>query len=129
MRITIADNIKMTGIKNNLNEKICPINILIFSGLFFSLATSLVAIKGNPNSIINKIKMPNVLSDGLVEYADGTKSTVEQMSKDISVFLTWAAEPSLEDRKRLGIKALLFLIVLFILTYISKERIWRDVKH
>ena len=58
--MTIADNIKMTGIKNNLNEKICPINTLIFSGLFFSLATSLVAIKGNPNSIINKIKMPNV---------------------------------------------------------------------
>ena len=58
--MTIVDNIKMTGIKNNLNEKICPINTLIFSGLFFSLPTYLVAINGKPNSIINKIKMPNV---------------------------------------------------------------------
>ena len=29
----------------------------------------------------NKIKMSNQLSDGLVEYADGTNATVEQMSK------------------------------------------------
>ena len=53
----------------------------------------------------NKIKMSNQLSDGLVEYADGTESTVEQMSKDVTTFLMWAAEPHLESRQQMGFKA------------------------
>ena len=44
----------------------------------------------------NKIKMANQLSDGLVEYGDGTTASVEQMSKDVTTFLMWAAEPHLE---------------------------------
>jgi ubiquinol-cytochrome c reductase cytochrome c1 subunit len=46
----------------------------------------------------NKIKMANPLSDGLVEYADGTNATVEQMSKDVTTFLMWAAEPHLRSK-------------------------------
>ena len=75
------------------------------------------------------IAMPAPLMDGAVEYDDGTEPTLEQLSSDVTTFLAWAAEPSLEHRKRLGIKVLLFLIALFILTYISKEKIWRDIKH
>ena len=61
----------------------------------------------------HRIGMPPPLStDGQVEYADGTKATVEQMVKDVSKFLTWAAEPELEQRKALGVKVMLFLIVL-----------------
>ena len=48
----------------------------------------------------NKIKMPNNLIDGLVEYADGTESTVDQMAKDVTTFLAWAAEPELEERHK-----------------------------
>ena len=36
--------------------------------------------------------MSNQLSDGLVEYADGTNATVAQMSKDVTTFLMWAAD-------------------------------------
>ena len=50
----------------------------------------------------NKIKMANQLSDGLVEYADGTEATVEQMSKDVTTFLMWTAEPHLEARHQNG---------------------------
>ncbi|MDC1315852.1 cytochrome c1 [Alphaproteobacteria bacterium] len=75
------------------------------------------------------IAMPSPLTDGAIEYDDGTEPTLEQLSSDVTTFLAWAAEPSLEHRKRLGIKVLLFLIALFILTYISKEKIWRDIKH
>ena len=52
----------------------------------------------------NKIKMANQLSDGLIEYSDGTNATVEQMSKDVTTFLMWAAEPHLEARHRMGSK-------------------------
>ena len=53
---------------------------------------------------------------------------MDQMSTDVTTFLAWAAEPSLEDRKRMGLKVILFLIVLFVLAYISKQQIWRDIK-
>ncbi len=76
----------------------------------------------------NKIKMSNPLSDGLVEYADGTNSTVEQMSKDVTTFLMWAAEPHLEARHSMGFKAILYLIILTILVYFSMKRIWSRIE-
>ncbi|MDG2034913.1 MAG: cytochrome c1 [Rhodospirillales bacterium] len=74
-----------------------------------------------------QIAMPNPLSDDAVEYVDGTKATAQQMAIDVSAFLAWAAEPEMEDRKRLGIKIILFLIVLTSLLYALKRRIWSDV--
>ena len=56
--------------------------------------------------------MPKPLSDGQVEYTDGTPATVDQYAKDISAFLMWAAEPKLDERKRLGFQVFVFLIVL-----------------
>ena len=76
----------------------------------------------------NKIKMPNQLSDGLVEYADGTKATVEQMSKDVTTFLMWSAEPHLESRHQMGFKAIVYLIILTVLVYFSMKRIWSSVE-
>ena len=76
----------------------------------------------------NKIKMANQLSDGLVEYSDGTNATVEQMSKDVTTFLMWAAEPHLESRHRMGFKAIVYLIILTILVYFSMKRIWSRIE-
>jgi len=76
----------------------------------------------------NKIKMANPLSDGLIEYADGTTASVEQMSKDVTTFLTWAAEPHLEARHRMGFKAVVYLIILTILVYFSMKRIWSRIE-
>ena len=52
----------------------------------------------------NKIKMSSPLSDDIVEYSDGTQATVDQMAKDVTTFLSWAAEPELEERHRTGVK-------------------------
>ena len=76
----------------------------------------------------NKIKMANQLSDGLVEYGDGTTASVEQMSKDVTTFLMWAAEPHLESRHQMGFKAILYLIILTILVYFSMKRIWSRIE-
>jgi len=76
----------------------------------------------------NKIKMANPLSEGLVEYGDGTEATVEQMSKDITTFLMWTAEPHLEARHQMGFKAIIYLIILTILVYFSMKRIWSRVE-
>ena len=75
------------------------------------------------------IGMPKPLSDGQVEYTDGTPATVEQYGKDVSAFLMWAAEPKLDERKRLGFQVFVFLIVLTGLLYLTKKRVWHDVHH
>lgn len=74
------------------------------------------------------IAMPPPLSDDQVTYADGTAATVSQMSEDVSSFLLWAAEPKLMDRKESGLKAVVFLIILGSLLYLTNKRIWAGVK-
>ena len=76
----------------------------------------------------NKIKMASPLSEGIIEYTDGTEATVEQMSKDVTTFLMWAAEPHLESRHQMGFKAILYLIILTILVYFSMKRIWSGIE-
>ena len=76
----------------------------------------------------SKIKMANQLSDGLVEYGDGTTASVEQMSKDVTTFLMWAAEPHLESRHQMGFKAIVYLIILTILVYFSMKKIWSRIE-
>ena len=73
------------------------------------------------------ISMPKPLSDGLVEYTDGSPKTVEQYSHDVSAFLMWVAEPKLTERKRTGMNALIFLIVFASLLYAIKRRIWAGI--
>jgi cytochrome c1 len=74
-----------------------------------------------------QIAMPPPLNEDQVQYADGTKATVEQMSLDVTAFLAWTAEPELEARKRLGIKVMLFLILLTAMLYAIKRKVWADV--
>jgi len=75
----------------------------------------------------NKIKMMSPLSDNLIEYTDGTNATQAQMAKDVTTFLTWAAEPHLEARHRTGTKVIIYLIILSILVYFSMKKIWSRV--
>ncbi|MFS8035516.1 cytochrome c1 [Xanthobacter sp. AM11] len=77
----------------------------------------------------NQIAMPKPISDGQVDYTDGTPQTVEQYSEDVSAFLMWLAEPHLEDRKRIGFQVMIFLIVLSGLLYFTKKKIWSHIAH
>jgi ubiquinol-cytochrome c reductase cytochrome b/c1 subunit len=78
----------------------------------------------------NIISMPNVLQDGIVTYpkgADGQPSapeTASQYAKDVVSFLMWAAEPHMEQRKRIGFQVMVFLILFAGLLYFTKKRIW-----
>ncbi len=76
----------------------------------------------------NMIKMPNPLSDGLIEYNDGTKATEEQMAKDVVTFLAWAAEPHLEARHKMGFKSIIYLFILAMLVYFSMKRLWSRIE-
>lgn len=83
----------------------------------------------NPYFPNHWISMPPPLTDGVVSYQDGTPSSVDQMAKDVVIFLQWAAEPEMEQRKLIGLRVLIFLGVLTTLLYMVKRHIWRNVKH
>ncbi|NOZ31603.1 MAG: cytochrome c1 [Alphaproteobacteria bacterium] len=75
------------------------------------------------------LAMPPPLFDGVVEYEGGAPATVDQYARDVSAFLMWVAEPGLTDRKQLGFKVILFLLLFAGLLYLVKRRIWRQVPH
>jgi ubiquinol-cytochrome c reductase cytochrome c1 subunit len=77
---------------------------------------------------LNIAMAPPLTAAGQVEYDDGTASTVDQMSKDVTAFLVWTSEPKLENRLRTGWAVLGFLIVFTILAYMSYQTIWADKK-
>ena len=76
----------------------------------------------------HKIGMPPPLSDDKVAYTDGTKPTLDQEATDVVQFLAWASEPKMEDRKRTGVRVVLFLLVLAGMMYAVKRAVWAD-KH
>lgn len=75
----------------------------------------------------HQIAMPQPISDGSVTYADGTKATTDQEAFDVANFLAWTSEPELVERHRMGVKAVLFLIVLAGLLYAVKRKVWAGI--
>jgi len=73
------------------------------------------------------IGMAPPLSEGIVEYGDGTPATVEQMIVDVTQFLAFVSEPKLEERKQLGVKVVLFLALFTVLLYLVKRQVWRKI--
>ena len=77
---------------------------------------------------LNLAMPPPIVADGQVTYADGTVATTDQMAKDVSAFLTWTAEPFLENRHRTGWAVLIFLLIATVLAYLSYRNIWSGIK-
>jgi cytochrome c1 len=77
----------------------------------------------------HQISMPPPLSDGAVPYKDGTPKTLDNYAHDVVAFLSWAADPALDQRKRIGWQVLLYLIVTTGLLYLGKRRIWSAIPH
>lgn len=82
----------------------------------------------------NKVKDGNIiamappLSDGLIAFEDAnTPQTIEQYAKDVSQFLTWAAEPEMEARKQMGAKVVIFLAIFALIMYAAKKRVWQKL--
>ncbi|MEG3083098.1 cytochrome c1 [Sphingomonas sp. PB2P12] len=78
---------------------------------------------------LNIAMPPPLTSNGQVTYADGTKPTIDQMSTDVSAFLTWTAEPNLEARHAAGFASIIFILIFCGLAWGAYQNVWRDVKH
>jgi ubiquinol-cytochrome c reductase cytochrome c1 subunit len=75
------------------------------------------------------LAMAPPLSEEIVTYDDGSPETVDQYSKDVSAFLMWAAEPHMENRKSLGFKVIIFMLIFAGLMYLTKKSVWSRVEH
>jgi len=91
-----------------------------------------VEVKGglyyNPYFAGGKIAMPQALSDGQLEFEDGTYGSISQMAKDVTTFLAWAAEPEHDDRQKMGLKALFVLSLMSASTFYFKKLKWSVLK-
>jgi len=93
-----------------------PADIKLIPGLYY-----------NPYFEGGQIAMPPPLTQGQVTFSDDTPATVEQMAKDVVVFLQWAAEPEMEHRKSMGLKVMIFLLVFTVFFYMAKKKIWKNL--
>ncbi len=75
------------------------------------------------------LAMAQPLDDDSVEYTDGTPATLEQLSRDVTEFMMWAAEPKLEERKRIGFQVMIYLLILAGLMYFTTKKLWSRVDH
>jgi cytochrome c1 len=90
-----------------------PAGVTVGTGLFY-----------NPYFRGGQISMPPPLNPDSVTYADGTMATAEQEAQDVVTFLSWAADPKMEERKSTGFNVMVFLLVLASLLYFSYQRLW-----
>ena len=78
------------------------------------------------NRIDNESKMPDIL--GIASATDAKqREKISANAKDITAFLSWAADPHAEDRKNLGIYVMIYLFIMIILLLLWKKQIWRKV--
>lgn len=95
-----------------------PSSVKVADGLYYN--------KAFPG---RQLAMPQPLADGAVDYADKTPNTLDQEARDVVAYLSWAAEPHLVERKKMGLWVLVYLAVLAGLLFISKKTLWRKVDH
>ncbi|HEX7076239.1 MAG TPA: cytochrome c1 [Hyphomicrobiaceae bacterium] len=97
-----------------------PAGVQVMEGMNYN-----VAFPGHQIAMAN----PFAGGDGQVEYQDGTPSTVDNYARDVAAFLSWTADPRLEERKRIGWVVILYLIVTAGLLYVGKKRLWSRLEH
>lgn len=69
------------------------------------------------------VKMPDVL---MVAQADAAgRKEIDQKAKDVSAFLEWASDPQAEERTHLGRYVIGYFVVLSVLLYFLKKKIWK----
>jgi ubiquinol-cytochrome c reductase cytochrome c1 subunit len=76
----------------------------------------------------HQIAMPPPLTENRITYSDGTPATIQQMAHDVTVFLAWAAEPEMEQRKQLGVKVLIYLAAFSFVMYLLMRQTWKNIR-
>ncbi|MBT2132313.1 cytochrome c1 [Aliiroseovarius lamellibrachiae] len=73
-------------------------------------------------------KMTPQLEDGTVEFDDGHANDAHHLAEDVAAFLMWTAEPKMMARQQTGFVAVLLLVVLTSLLYLTNKKLWAPHK-
>ena len=68
------------------------------------------------------------LEDGTVDFDNGHNNSAHHLAEDVSAFLMWAAEPKMAARKQTGFVAVLMLVLLTSLLYLTNKKLWAPHK-
>lgn len=74
------------------------------------------------------IAMAPPLFEDQLEFADGHSNDPHHVAEDVAAFLMWAAEPKMMARKHAGFVAVIFLIILASLLYLTNKKLWAPHK-
>lgn len=113
-----------------IGYKDAPANVKLGDGMSYN-----AAFPGHQIAMVQPI--PN---EGAVDYAKddagkpvpnytGPKMSLDQNARDVTAFLAWAADPTLNQRKQIGWQVMLYLLVTTFLLYLAKKRIWARIGH
>ncbi|MDH5229033.1 MAG: cytochrome c1 [Gammaproteobacteria bacterium] len=75
------------------------------------------------NLLFPGIAMPDPTAHSVTEDA-AAKKEIEAKILDIASFLEWTADPHAQERKTMGIYVIIYLVILTIMLYIVKKRVW-----
>ncbi|WP_291181670.1 cytochrome c1 [Hyphomicrobium sp.] len=95
-----------------------PADVKLAEGMYYN-----AAFPGHQIAMV-----PPLARDNFIKYQDETGS-LEENARDISAFLAWTADPSLNTRKRTGWLVILYLLVTTGLLYAAKRKLWSKIPH
>ncbi len=95
----------------------CPSDFNLAPGMYYNVYFS-----------GHQIAMAPPLSDGQLQYSDGTPATVGQMARDVAAFLAFISEPEMEARKELGVQVMFFLLIFTAFMFFVMRRVWSPLK-
>jgi len=78
------------------------------------------------NHVFPGVTMPDVLGYTFASDAKD-RHDIEKISADVAAFLVWASDPDAGTRKNIGIGVMIYLLILTVLLYFWKQRIWKGL--
>lgn len=78
------------------------------------------------NRIYPGTRMPDILAISTTTDIK-QRAEISTKAKEMTAFLSWAADPHAADRKQLGIYVIAYLLLLTVLLYFWKKQIWHKL--
>jgi ubiquinol-cytochrome c reductase cytochrome c1 subunit len=75
--------------------------------------------QGHPHEVFDRFEMVTPGSLSAQEY--------DTMVRDLVTFLSYIGEPVQLERRALGVKVIMFLLVFLLFAFLLKKEIWKDV--
>jgi ubiquinol-cytochrome c reductase cytochrome c1 subunit len=116
-----ADPSKPSGANNLVLEGASMPHVLWdLQGVQEAVYRTEIGADGEPHEVFDQFQITRPGSLSPEEF--------DVVAQDLTAFLVYISEPVQLERRSLGIKVILFLVVLFLFSFAYKKELWKDVK-